>query len=136
MFSETSIFSTAELTLAAQLAKDISWLIKQQERLGPFLTEDGKWHVANGICNICGGLVDGIVYDEQNLAAQAVEDTIKKMAQDDPELLRQYGPTGGLCDNCKEKFRYAKNLEKQHCSVCGRDCSGCSIYHDLEDLFK
>lgn len=131
---EKSIFAKEEVTKAIQLAKDITWFIKQRDRLGPFSTKDG-WYVANGVCYDCGNLIRGNVYEDRKIALEAADNIIKKMAMDDIELLQQYGPNTWGCETCKERLQRADEIERTYCRSCGGDCGHCSIYGMLEDIF-
>lgn len=133
MSNSQSVFDAKDMSEAIQLAKEITWLLKQRDLLGPYPTEDG-WFVADGICYVCfQRTVKGRVYKDRDDAIGAADAIIRTMANNDIESLHVYGPIDGKCEVCEDKFRMAKEIEETHCKNCGADCGHCSIYVTLED---
>lgn len=119
---------------AIQLAKGISWFIKQRNQLGPFPTEAGDgWQVASHICHDCGSPViedEDTVYEEYDMALKVAEKTIQGMAQEDLDSLHVFGPAGSLCSRCDRIAQKARKFEEIYCSSCGNECGffGCPAY--------
>jgi hypothetical protein len=130
------IFTPGELTLACNMARTIRNWIHEREKLGPYPRKDGKWFVAKGICNCCGGpLDDGTIHDSYDEAYKKAESIIDDMIKLEYDWMNYNVPNyGETCIDCQNFYKYCQELKDDYCNgpECEGNCVTCGVYRELD----